>query len=146
MMKDHKNSEKAVNLNEGYVPKDSIREEDYYTAAEYAKVHGRVPEQVKFHARNGRIEGAIQVGKGGSWMIPKNAPYPGVSIEKIITEDEIDLDQYVSAKEYADIHKKSENQIKSFLRNGRIEGAIKVGTHRKWMIPKDAPYPTLKKR
>ena len=46
---------------------------------------------------------------------------------------------YLSASEYAKKVGKSEEQIKVYCRKGRIKGAYKIG--RKWIIPKDAPYP-----
>lgn len=49
------------------------------------------------------------------------------------------LDDLVTVSEYACLHKKSNEQVKVFCRDGRIPGAKKVG--RDWLIPKDAPYP-----
>ena len=51
---------------------------------------------------------------------------------------------YVSASEYADLHKKSHPRIKQLCEDGRIEGV--QNTRGGWIIPKDAPYPERKSR
>lgn len=46
---------------------------------------------------------------------------------------------FLSAAEYSKKVRKSVEQIKVYCRNGRLNGAYKVG--REWLIPEDAPYP-----
>ena len=47
---------------------------EYISLLEYAKKYDKSKEIIKVYCRNGRISGAIKVGK--NWMIPKDAPYP----------------------------------------------------------------------
>lgn len=54
------------------------------------------------------------------------------------------VEEYVSAKEYAALHKKAHSLIRRHCDKDRIPGAIKNSTG--WLIPKDAPYPGRKKR
>ena len=49
---------------------------------------------------------------------------------------------YISATEYAQLHKKSRPSIKNMCAAGRIPGAYKTSSG--WLIPKDAPYPKRK--
>ena len=51
---------------------------------------------------------------------------------------------YISASEYADLHKKSHPRIKQLCEEGRIEGV--QYTRGGWIVPKDAPYPERKPR
>lgn len=51
---------------------------------------------------------------------------------------------YITASEYADLHKKSHPRIKQLCEEGRIEGV--QSTRGGWIIPKDAPYPERKPR
>lgn len=46
------------------------------TTAQFGKLHGKSPEQIKVLCRTGRIIGAKKIGK--AWMIPEDAPYPAV--------------------------------------------------------------------
>ncbi len=48
-------------------------------------------------------------------------------------------DEYITLHEYAEIHQKNDNRIKTLCREERIPGAIKKAG--KWFIPKHAPYP-----
>lgn len=52
--------------------------------------------------------------------------------------------EYVSASEYADMHKKSRASIKRLCADGRISGVYKTSSG--WLIPKNAPYPERKSR
>lgn len=51
---------------------------------------------------------------------------------------------YITASEYAELHKKSHPRIKQLCEEGRIEGV--QNTRGGWIIPKDAPYPERKPR
>ena len=51
---------------------------------------------------------------------------------------------YITASEYAELHKKSHPRIKQLCEEGRIEGV--QNTRGGWIIPKDAPYPKRKPR
>lgn len=51
---------------------------------------------------------------------------------------------YITASEYAELHKKSHPRIKQLCEEGRIEGV--QNTRGGWIIPKDAPYPDRKPR
>lgn len=44
------------------------------TASEYGKKHGKSIEQVKVFCRQGRIPGAVKIGR--TWLLPIDAPYP----------------------------------------------------------------------
>lgn len=50
------------------------------------------------------------------------------------------IDNLLSVKEYADLHGKSEPMIKVLCREGRLQGAARIG-NRAWVIPADCPYP-----
>lgn len=47
--------------------------------------------------------------------------------------------QYVSATEYAELHKKSRASVKKVCGLGKIPGAYKTSSG--WLIPANAPYP-----
>lgn len=51
---------------------------------------------------------------------------------------------YITASEYAELHKKSHPRIKQLCEDGRIGGV--QSTRGGWIIPKDAPYPDRKPR
>lgn len=51
---------------------------------------------------------------------------------------------YITASEYAELHKKSHPRIKQLCEEGRIKGV--QNTRGGWIIPKDAPYPDRKPR
>ena len=53
-------------------------------------------------------------------------------------------EEYVSASEYADMHKKSRAIIKRLCSEGRLQGAYKTSSG--WLIPKNTPYPERKPR
>lgn len=48
-------------------------------------------------------------------------------------------DEYITLREYAELHHKNDNRIKALCREERIPGAVKKAG--KWFIPKHAPYP-----
>ena len=50
------------------------------------------------------------------------------------------LENLISVKEYAELHGKSVPMIKVLCREGRIQGATRIGD-RVWVIPADAVYP-----
>ena len=50
--------------------------------------------------------------------------------------------RYVSAHDFANMHGRSREMVKSLCREGRIEGAKKVG--KVWLIPETAPYPVIR--
>ena len=52
--------------------------------------------------------------------------------------------EFISATEFADKHEKCRATVKRMCSEGRIKGAYKTSSG--WLIPKDAPYPTRKKR
>lgn len=54
---------------------ESVKEEDYVTAQEYAAHCGRSVARVKALCQEGRIPGAFK--QGSRWFIPRNAPFPG---------------------------------------------------------------------
>ena len=72
----------------------------------------------------------------GYLVIVDAVPFEQSIKNKYIYQDDVD---FLTVKEYANKHEKSEEQIKVFCRNGRIIGAKKMG--RDWIIPTDAPYP-----
>ena len=53
---------------------ESVKEEDYVTAQEYAEHCGRSVARVKTLCQDGRIPGAFK--KSGRWFIPRQAPFP----------------------------------------------------------------------
>lgn len=96
-------------------------------------------------------------GKDGNWQnfTEDMAFYPGETVA-IVTDDSslviysgdvfsgcfdvsLRIGTLLSTEEYAAMHNKTQEIIKAYCRQGRIQGAQKVG--RAWMIPKDAPYP-----
>ena len=62
-----------------------------------------------------------------------------ISEKLFVSEKEI---VYISATEYALLHKKSRPSVKNMCVAGRIPGAYKTSSG--WLIPKDAPYPKRK--
>lgn len=48
-------------------------------------------------------------------------------------------EEYITLHEYAILHQKNDNRIKTLCRDNRISGAQKKAG--KWFIPKNAPYP-----
>ena len=48
--------------------------------------------------------------------------------------------EYISAIEYAELHKKGRSIVKRLCIQGRLPGAERHSTG--WMIPKDTPYPS----
>ena len=77
---------------------------------------------------------------------------PGITLayvddaNRLIVADESIFDgllkeekEYISATEYALLHKKSRASIKNICRDNKIPGAYKTSSG--WLIPKDAPYP-----
>lgn len=101
-------------------------------------------------------------GKDGSWResVADMAFYPGETIA-IVTDDlelviysgdvfsgcfesSLRIGAYVTSEEYAAMHNKTQEIVKVYCREGRIQGAQKVG--RAWLIPRDAPYPVPAKR
>lgn len=53
---------------------ESVKEDDYVTAQEYAEHCGRSVARVKILCQEKRIPGAVK--KGHRWFIPRNAPFP----------------------------------------------------------------------
>jgi len=52
--------------------------------------------------------------------------------------------EFISATEFADKHEKCRATVKRMCSEGRIKGAYKTSSG--WLIPKDAQYPSRKKR
>lgn len=59
--------------------------------------------------------------------------------EQAIVPAASDTSKLLTIIEYAKKHNRSKEIIKTFVRNGRISGAVMMG--RQWFIPEDAPYP-----
>lgn len=53
---------------------ESVKEENYITVQEYAKLCGRSTARIKVLCSEGRLPGAIK--KGKRWFIPHNTPFP----------------------------------------------------------------------
>lgn len=102
----------------------------YLTVTDYAEKHGRPVSQIRQYIKRGLIKDIAKKTPNGHWLIQKDAKCP-----------ETQPEGYISAQEYAEKHGRVVQQIKQYLKEGRIEGAMRFGNHRKWLIPEDAPYP-----
>ena len=50
--------------------------------------------------------------------------------------------EYISTKEYADLHGLSERTVRNYCVQGKISGAQLIG--KTWSVPNDAPLPQRK--
>lgn len=100
-------------------------------------------------------------GTAGRWdsVYPDMSMYPGETVAFILKQKQIVISDmepfkkffaadlayknFLSTEEYAKKHSVSNEIVKVHCRNGRIEGARKVG--RAWIIPENAEYPTDKR-
>ena len=96
-------------------------------------------------------------GIDGRWDItyPNMGMYPGETIAFVLKQKQLVINdisyfkkfivndtpfrKYISTSEYAKIHSVTPEIVKVHCRNGRIEGAKKVG--RAWTIPENSEYP-----
>ena len=94
-------------------------------------------------------------GSDGCWKdhTPEISMYPGKTIAYVTNNKElviVDFEpfkhileskkpEYLSTEEYGKKFNKSAEIVKVFCRQGRIFGAVKIGSS--WFVPKDAPYP-----
>ena len=53
-----------------------------------------------------------------------------------------DINEYMSVAEYATKEEKDTSRIRTLAAKGKLKGAIKLGGHGEWLIPKDCPYPS----
>lgn len=96
-------------------------------------------------------------GKAGRWDMetPDMVSYPGTTLAYITDSRQLVLYdfapfsfavsetpkfmEYLSTEEYAKLHNVSREIVKVYCRDGRIEGAKRIGN--RWAIPETAPYP-----
>ena len=96
-------------------------------------------------------------GDAGRWDIesPDMVSYPGNTVAHITDSRQLviydftpfsfavskspEFMEYLSTEEYAKRHNVSREIIKVYCRDGRIEGAKRIGN--RWAIPETAPYP-----
>lgn len=99
----------------------------------------------------------LEGSKDFSWNVeyPEMSSYPGYTYAYVTDNFQLVITDFtpfellfevnyssmnlITAAEYGKKQGKSVEQIKVLCRNGRIQGARKIG--RDWMIPSDAPYP-----
>lgn len=96
-------------------------------------------------------------GNAGSWdnENPDMVSYPGKTIAYITDTRQLviydfapfsfavskspDFMEYLSTDEYAQLHNVSREIVKVYCRDGRLEGAKRIGN--RWAIPETTPYP-----
>lgn len=116
---------------------------NYIPTVSYALQHKREAHQVRNYCIEGRIEGAVQIGK--YWFVPKDSKYPEDERFGLHKDSDSEVEikgHYLTVKEYGAKYNGSVSSVCSFCRQGRIENAIKVNG--RWFIPEDAPYPVNK--